>query len=533
MLAALRKASAAKAQPEPVSTSNGKDQKPKSNGQAPAGGKPKAAAAAANAVTKPTAASNGAGGKPQLQAQQPLYHHSEDAPVYQQPGQMSAAPLGSSPGSPLAPLNPSSAGMASRLFRPLPKRRRMYLHGEEGYDYPHRNLVEKASAGRAISSALPARTKPGSAGSHSVSSSQETGGATLYDEASSNLHPSYSTPATSSSDGDGADNERTLVEENPVQVEDEQQRDDDGDEGYANDTDKQTTPLAHSRSFTARRQIDPGDLAEDDSRLLDPDEDDDDLLGRRTELLNLSTVEMLVKGVAEGRSLFGGAGVIAAVAGLGLYHKQDGSAQPDAPGGPFAGTGNVSGNKAMEEFAKLANWATGPIEFGQLPPVLSSAGLSGSSRSSTGREAPRQDDFPVPDGYGEDDEYVTREEAEGQENDEDEFGQGGRMDAFEANDKERWERSGTRASALAVAGTANTKKRKVPTSAAAGFDMTNAVVPSLREGLPVSPIESVDHAGGYPLARKSSRSRTSSQAHQEEMDDPMLDLNAMKGQSAE
>ena len=340
-----------------------------------------------------------------------------------------------------------------------------------------------------------------------TSSSNETAATqiTLYDN---QLPSSYSTPATSSSDEADAEllhQDRGLIN---------------GEDMFLNDDAKRLFPLNTPLTKTIvtprenyldtgkrdRVQIAPGAEEDNLNDQRDHYDDSEDILGKRLHLLTLSAIQDLVKGVAEGKSLFGGAGLVAAVAGMGL-HDVSRSSSCMAP--PLE-------NAEMEEFAKMASWATTyptsldrltSLNVSQKPPPQALI-----------RDLPQQA-FQEVDaiehlGFAgvDDSEHLQCSrnfETVGNDSDEEAAEANGesvpieyRHDAFDANDKERWAyqeqkllaaaRGKIRTSPSAIVGSANTKKRKVPAAPAATRE-----APALSRRVSLAKFDSLRQTSSY------------------------------------
>lgn len=385
--------------------------------------------------------------------------------------------------------NGAADGQIPRLFRRLPKRRRM-----DQTVFSKSNPVHATLLGD---------------GQSTASSSTETHQATLYDE--------KSTPATSSSD----EAEHMLALQDKTLVVDDAQNTDikelDGNTVQINMTEfTKACQDGRGAEFLRERGI---DLEKKDHSTADlslaaeaamqsvtptaPTAQDEDLLHKRIELLSLADVDMLVRHVAQGTSFFGGAGVTAVAAGLGLYDQHD-DLMP-----PVSGT---EGEQSSEDFAKLALWATLPAAIENwisTPERDPSATTPAGGRRST--LATLYDDLLGAGGQG-DGQIDTGEE--GPEDQDDEFypDSGGNHDAFDANDRERWlTRDGksqfgkarrpqtVSSSATAIPGGSNTKKRKIPSAGPNHAEDSPMASPKISKR-DENPFHSYDEPSKYSLA---------------------------------
>lgn len=343
-----------------------------------------------------------------------------------------------------------------RLFRRLPKRRRT----EQG-------TIAGTTAGLLLGD-----------GQSTASSSNETNQATLYDE--------KSTPATSSSDeaeqAQALQDSTLVAEDGHIAGE---MKELDGNTVQINMTEfTKACQDGRGAEFLRERGIDleqkdgsASDLAlaaqettptfATDVPAVAPNSQEEDLLTKRIELLSLADVDMLVRHVAQGSSFFGGAGVTAVAAGLGLYDQHEDLLQSAAEDSDGKSTNS-------EEFAKLALWATLPaaienwISAPDRNPDI--AAPVGGGRSTL---ATLYDDL-----LSASHDVLTASADDYHEKDDDFYpDSGGNHDAFDANDRERWQtrndksqfgkarRSQTSSSsATAIPGSSNTKKRKIPSA---------------------------------------------------------------------
>ena len=187
----------------------------------------------------------------------------------------------------------------------------------------------------------------------------------------------------------------------------------------------------------------------------------------RVELLSLSDIDMLVRHIAQGTSFFGGAGVTAVAAGLGLYEQTHAHLQSRDPVYDYQDGADYPQQDeadATEEFAKLALWATlpGAIENWISAPTRPSRSHARGAAQHASALADMYDNLLEVEGEpDEENAYVGGENALpdeaplseevgggelhlGQAADADPDGYSydttthDRPDAFEANDRERW-----------------------------------------------------------------------------------------------
>lgn len=389
--------------------------------------------------------------------------------------------------------------VGTRLFRPIPKKRRISPRGHgHGLDHSHPDVYAKVTQ-------IP--------DSVSASSSIEAGNLTLSEDACP--PQSYSTPATVSSDDDTKTSRAAVRLESPnagklpsngayrpataeheVEETCNEEADCEDEASLQEASRASTTPVHSDLPKPIKKHVDPGEgdggteagsqsavPQSGPAQTLTPaaETDIDGVLGERIALLSLGDVDNLVKGVATGRSLFAAAGLVAAVSALGFYD----SAQAHANGPVDAAaqrTANtpprpaVPRDRELQDLAKLAAWSSVPFGIDELTTALYSSSIfdkkdpkmvfsvlasinSAFSDTSNGQSGHTAEfgSTDLLDVYEESDEsFEAFEPYDDQE-----------ADTFDANDKERWLHR-SRKARLSSKGAGNPKKRKVPSTATLG-----------------------------------------------------------------
>lgn len=483
MLAALRKASAARSQQSP-NTSQHVD-KPEDAQPAATATSVATAGQSSDQLARTTSMANG----PQPSSGSLLKSLSHDT-------------VSSGQDREAAPTPPAMTDLAlPRLLRPLPKRRRIYLF----QDGENVQAGSKAASPELEQSGVPALSVAQGGDASSITSSTGTGQATLYDPES--YTPVYSTPATvdsrtASSDEDqhAHAGEKTLL-----------------DSDYPDEADEDVAALPVETTARIikmpleKKYIDPGKRDREKVSPNHPIAHDAPLSGSLAQssdgtelprqvstedgMLSLSDIERLVKGVAVGQSLFGAAGLVACLSGMGLYTPAStNSVRSNVPAKGSAQAALASlplvNDPALDELAKLASWASCPLPLD--PPIDVQPAKQNSTSNAADmrrlREAQREllsmasagsfdgllRNEPIDDSQGTDEELLDDgDDATFSRDYTDSYQRA--PDAFDANDLERWayqqeklfsdlsDAQGVRAN-NARAGSSTSKKRKVPSA---------------------------------------------------------------------